>query len=64
MKTIKIDISPSGETKMAVVGGCGSECASLIAPIEKALGKTTDSERTADWNLRPVENTQSQTVAR
>lgn len=64
MKTIKITIAPDGDTKMAVEGGCGSECAGLIAPLQAALGKTVDTEKTADWNRRGVDATQTQSVAR
>jgi hypothetical protein len=64
MKTIKITVSPQGDTKVAVEGACGSECEGLVAPIHAALGRATSMERTPDYNRRSESVAQTQTVAR
>jgi len=64
MKTIKITISPQGDSKVSVEGACGTECEGLVAPIQAALGKTSDVERTGDYNRRSASVEQTQAVAR
>lgn len=59
MKTIKIKVQPDGNSTVSVEGACGSECESLVAPIQSALGSAQEVRRTADYN-RTQAVTQSQ----
>lgn len=53
MKTITVEISPTGEVKIDAAGFQGMECAKATAAIEAALGKTTARQ------LKPEAHTQT-----
>lgn len=47
--TIKIVITPDGETKLSVEGVAGASCKDLTRELEEALGETTKDTKTADY---------------
>ena len=48
-ETVIISVDMDGETKVGVEGVSGPHCKKVSEAIEKALGKTTKSEVTADF---------------
>ncbi len=55
MKTIIVDVSPTGEVKIDAVGFKGNACQQATAAIERALGKVTSKQ------FKPEAHTQTQT---
>jgi hypothetical protein len=51
-KTIEIVISPAGETRVETKGFAGSQCRQAGEFIEKALGKRTSEQLTAEFYQR------------
>jgi hypothetical protein len=49
MKTIKIIVSPTGQARVETKGFTGSECREASRFIEKALGKRTSEQLTAEF---------------
>lgn len=49
MKTITIDVSPAGETKITTKGFAGGTCKDATKDLEKALGLTTKDQATAEY---------------
>lgn len=47
-KVIKMQISPEGEIKITTSGFKGTECLKATAALEKALGKKTSDQPTAE----------------
>ena len=50
MKTIEIVISPTGQTRVETKGFAGPECRQASEFIEKALGKRTSEQLTAEFH--------------
>ena len=50
MKTIEIVISPTGQTRVETKGFAGPECRHASEFIEKALGKRTSEQLTAEFH--------------
>jgi hypothetical protein len=46
---MKITILPSGEVKIEVICGPGTECAKVSAALEQSLGTVTNVERKAEY---------------
>ena len=57
MKTIKLVISPKGETTVETNGFAGQSCQDASKSIEQALGKTTTEHLTSEYF---ASNTQSE----
>ena len=60
MKTIEIVISPTGQTRVETKGFAGPECRQASEFIEKALGRCTGEQLTAEFhqqatNQQPLE---------
>lgn len=58
MKTIIVEVSPTGEVKIDAVGFKGNACQQATAAIEKALGTVTAKA------FKPEAHTQTQTQAK
>ena len=52
-ETIKVTISPEGDTTIAVEGVVGRSCTDLTKDLEKALGSPLSSRKTADYHKLP-----------
>lgn len=50
MKSIQIDITPDGETKIEAVGFKGKGCAEATKAIEQALGKAGKSTKKPEFD--------------
>lgn len=59
MKTIKITVTPTGETTVQTLGFVGRTCKFASAFLEKALGRVTEDKPTT-----PAEEVQCQTNCR
>jgi hypothetical protein len=44
VKSIKLTVSPKGETKIEAFGFQGADCLQATLAIERAIGKVTDRE--------------------
>ncbi|NQV28900.1 MAG: DUF2997 domain-containing protein [Rhodopirellula sp.] len=49
-KTIEIVVTPTGQTQVQTKGFTGSECRQASEFIEKALGKRTQEQLTAEFH--------------
>ncbi len=49
MKTIKIIVSPTGETRVETKGFTGGECREASRFIEQALGKRVSEQLTSEF---------------
>lgn len=58
---IIIEVSPSGETEVKVVGHAGPGCAKLTENIENALGKRISDIKTHEYNEREVNEVRNAT---
>ncbi|MEZ6093463.1 MAG: DUF2997 domain-containing protein [Pirellulaceae bacterium] len=52
MKTIKITVSPSGESRIETVGFVGDSCREASKFIEVALGKTASEKLKPEFHQR------------
>ena len=50
MKTIKIIVSPKGESRVETKGFAGSECREASRFLESALGKRTSEQLTGEFH--------------
>lgn len=48
-KELIIEILPDGEVKIKTEGFKGTECEEELKPIEKALGKVTERQKTSEY---------------
>lgn len=46
---IKVEVSPTGATKVSVTGCPGPSCVSLTRAIEQSLGVVTSDKKTGDF---------------
>lgn len=58
-KKIEITFSPTGETQVKTEGFIGKLCLIASGFLEKALGKATKTEKTADFYKSDVDTKQS-----
>jgi hypothetical protein len=49
-KTIEVTIAPDGQTRVETKGFSGSECRQASEFLEKALGKQTGEQLTAEFH--------------
>ena len=49
MKTIEIEVSPQGKTKITTRGYAGQCCQDATRDLEKALGKVAQETKTAEY---------------
>ena len=49
MKSIRITVSPTGQTRVETGGFTGGECREASRFVEQALGKRTAEQRTAEF---------------
>lgn len=54
MKTIEILVLPDGTTRMETRGFSGATCQEASRFLERALGRTTADERTAEFHQAAV----------
>ena len=56
MKTIKILVSPTGETSLETKGFAGAECREASRFVEEALGKRQSEQLTGEFHAsQPVQ---------
>jgi hypothetical protein len=48
-KTIRVTVSPTGETRVETKGFVGGECREASRPFEQALGLRADERLTAEF---------------
>jgi hypothetical protein len=60
MKTIEIVVSPNGQTQVQTKGFTGSECRAASEFIEKALGKRTQEQLTAEFHQQASQQQSNQ----
>lgn len=49
-----IEVLPDGSLKIKTEGFKGSDCETELKPIEEAMGRVTERERTSDYYQQPV----------
>ncbi len=49
MKTIEITVCPLGQTRIETKGFSGSECMEATQELERALGMSSNNQRTAEF---------------
>jgi hypothetical protein len=54
LKTIKVTVSPSGETKVQTVGYAGPDCLAASKFLEDALGLKASEHNTAEFYYAPI----------
>jgi len=54
MQTIEITILPSGQSRVETKGFRGSSCRAASQFLEKALGKATDEQLTAEFHQSQI----------
>lgn len=55
-KKILMEVSPEGEIKITTSGFKGTECLKATAALEKALGKKTSDQPTAEMKLQETKH--------
>lgn len=55
-KEIRMQVSPEGEITITTVGFKGAECLKATAELEKALGKKTSDQPTAEMKQQEAKS--------
>ncbi len=58
-RIIEVTVAPDGQTRVETKGFSGSECQKASEFIEKALGKRTEEQLTAEFHLEQPAATSS-----
>ena len=56
MRNIEIIVAPSGETKVETKGFAGEECREASKFVERALGRQTSEQLTAEFHHATTQN--------
>lgn len=60
MRQVEITVSPTGETKVEVIGGQGASCSDLTRAIEESIGKTTGDVKKPEYHQQSTQGNQQQ----